>query len=98
MSKIVNVKTPQEMYESFMDIYPEFRIQCCGFNVFTWENTLRKILINLSNIDMKILFSVRKSDETRTWDQYSALLVPAPDKEEEPDPDEGAEVDISEDL
>ena len=35
MSRKINVKTPQELYESFMDIYPELRIQCCGFNVFT---------------------------------------------------------------
>ena len=96
MSKTINVKTPQEIYDSFMDIYPEFRVQCCGFNIFNWEDNIRKILINLNNIEVKILFSVRKSG--KAWNEYSALLIPAPEKPKEPDPDENAEVDISEDL
>jgi len=98
MSKIVNVKTMQDMYESFMDIYPEFRVQCNGFKMFNWGDTIRKILINLNNIEVKILFSVRKSEEGGAWDQFSALLIPAPEKPKTPDPDKNAEVEISEDL
>ena len=59
---------------------------------------LRVQCLHLNNIEMKVLFSVRKNEETLTWTEFSALLVPSPEKEEEPDPDEGAEVDISEDL
>lgn len=98
MSKIVNVSNPQDMYRSFMDIYPEFRLQCNGFHIYNWEDRLRKILINLNNIEVKILFSVRKSEGTGAWDQFSALLIPSPEKPTKPDPDKNAEVEISEDL
>lgn len=94
MSRIVNVSTPKDMYESFLDIYPEFRLQCGGYHMFNWSDTLRRIQIGLINIDVKILFSVRKSEEGGTWDQFSALLIPSPEKTPEPDPDKEAEVDI----
>lgn len=96
MSKTVDVSTMQAMYNSFLDIYPELRAMCNGFQMFNWEDNIRKISINLNNICVKILFSVRKSDEEGTWDQFSALLIPAPEKE--PDPDRNAEVEMSEDM
>ena len=98
MSKTVDVSTLDAMYNSFLDIYPEFRAMCNGFVMFNWGDNLRKILINLNNIEVKILFGVRKSDEGGTWDQFSALLIPAPEKPKEPDPDKNAEVEIDEDL
>lgn len=98
MSKIVNVSNPKEMYASFLDIYPEFKAQCTGYNTFNWDDHLRKILINLSNIDVKILFSVRKNEATESWSEFSALLIPAPEKEKTPEPDKNAKVEISEDL
>ena len=98
MSRKVDVSTMQAMYDSFMDIYPEFRMMCNGFYMFNWSDDLRKIIINLNNIEVKILFSVRKSEEGGTWDQFSALLIPSPEKEPVPDPDKNAEVEISEDL
>ena len=98
MSRTVNVKTLNDMYQSFLDIYPEFRAMCNGFLMFNWTDTIRKIQINLNNIDVKILFSVRKSEGSGAWDQFSALLIPAPEKPTEPDPDTNAEVEISEDL
>lgn len=98
MSKIVDVTSPANMYESFMNIYPEFRMQCCGYRMYNWGDTLRKIMINLNNIGVKILFSVRKSEEGETWAEFSALLIPAPEEETAPNPDKNAEVEISEDL
>ena len=98
MSKIVNVSTMNDMYTSFQEIYPEFKAMCNGFRMFNWDDRIRKILINLNNIDVKILFSVRKGGEEDVWSEFSALLIPAPEKEDKPDPDKNAEVEISEDL
>lgn len=98
MSKTVDVSTMQAMYASFLDIYPEFKALCGGFVMFNWDDRIRKILIDMNNIDVKILFGVRKSEESGTWDQFSALLIPAPEKPKMPDPDKNAEVEISEDL
>jgi hypothetical protein len=81
-----------------MNIYPEFKAMCNGCRMFNWDDRIRKILINLNNIEVKILFSVRKSDESDVWSEFSALLIPAPEKEKTPDPDKNAEVEISEDL
>lgn len=98
MSRTVNVSTPKDMYNSFLEIYQEFRFQCSGYRTYNWDDTVRKILISLNNIEVKILFSVRKSEEGGTWDQYSALLIPSPEKEQTPDPDKEAEVDIDEEA
>lgn len=97
MSRTVNVGNVQEMYDSFLDIYPEFRAMCSGFKVWNWGNDLRKILINLNNIDVKIMFGVRKS-ESETWNEFSALLIPSPEQPKAPDPDKNAEVEISEEM
>ena len=98
MSMTVNVSDMREMYQSFLDIYPELRAMCNGFRTFTWNDRVRKLMISMVNIDVKILFSVRKSDENGTWDQFSALLIPAPEKPTVPDPDKNAEVELSEDM
>ena len=98
MSKTVNVSTMNDMYKSFLDIYPEFKALCSGYKMFNWDDRVRKILINLNNIGVKILFSVRKDEEGENWTQFSALLIPSPEEEKKPDPDKNAEVEISEEL
>jgi hypothetical protein len=80
MSETVNVANEQEMYSRFFDIYPELKGKCCGFRVFHWSDRLKKILINVKGSRMQILFSVRKDEDTDTWDQFSALLIPAPNE------------------
>ena len=67
----------KEMYSHFFDIYPELKGKCCGFRVFHWSDRLKKILINVKESEIKILFSIRKDEIEDAGDQFSALLIPA---------------------
>ena len=77
MNVIVNANSDKEMYRSFLDIFPELEGKCRGHRTFKWDDRVRKILIDLKGSKMQILFSVRKDEDTDTWDQFSALLIPA---------------------
>ena len=72
----VKIDNAIQMYESFKDIFQEFAPMCDGFSVFNWDDKLRKIIVHLKEMGTKILFSVRKDDESGLWTQYSALLIP----------------------
>lgn len=77
MSETVKAGNEQEMFESFLKLFPEFSSKCPGYRVFQWNDRVRKILISISDTPTNILFSVRKDEDTDTWDQFSALLIPA---------------------
>lgn len=77
MSITVKADNEQEMFESFLKLFPELSSKCPGYRMFQWNDRVRKILISISDTPTSILFSVRKDEDTDTWDQFSALLIPA---------------------
>lgn len=76
--KKVNVSSPEAMYESFMEIFPDWKKRCKGFKQFSWGDRVRKILIDLTDTTTQILFGARKEEEDdgEVWTAFSTLLVP----------------------
>ncbi len=71
----MNVASKETVYQEFCDLYPVLTPDVTGWEVESWDDKARSLMITLSN-GLSILFEINNYGPERHWDGFRCLIYP----------------------
>ncbi len=71
----MNVASKETVYQEFCDLYPVLTLDVTGWEVESWDDKARGLMITLSN-GLSILFEICRFGPEKNWDGCRCLIYP----------------------